>query len=71
MASGRGHWYPDLYKALDFMLCMPYHYCAIWLQPGCIVVVPVPMVRLPDFPHVCPMALSYGLPPLSCQWKPN
>ena len=33
---------------LDLMLCMPIQHYAIGLQTDCMVIVPAPMVRLPD-----------------------
>ena len=34
--------------ALDLVLCMPSQHCAIGLQTDCMVVVPAPVMRLPD-----------------------
>ena len=41
--------------ALDFVLCMPSQHHASGLQTDCMVVVPAPMVRLPD-----PTCMPYG-----------
>ena len=38
----------QLEYALDLMLCMPSQHHAIGLQTDCMVVVPAPVVRLPD-----------------------
>ena len=38
----------ELEYALGLMLCMPSQHYAIGLQSDCMVVVPAPLVRLPD-----------------------
>ena len=48
---------------LDWMLCMPSQHDAIGLQTDCMVVVPGPVMRLPDS-HV------YALWPWAMGWPP-
>ncbi len=54
---------PRLQCALKSMFCMPSQHHAIGLQTGCMVTVLAPVVEAARLPHVCPMALGYGLPP--------